>query len=74
VITAINSSLPEVVGDAALLVDAYDVDAIASAMLQVASDSTMRESLKQRGLARAKCFSWRRTAEQTLAVYERALD
>ncbi len=73
VITADNSSLPEVVGDAALLVDAYDVEAIANAMLQVASDSTMRESLKQRGLARAQYFSWRRTAEQTLAVYERAL-
>jgi glycosyltransferase involved in cell wall biosynthesis len=73
VITANNSSLPEVVGDAAILVDAYDVDAIARAMLQVASDPTMRENLKERGLARAKCFSWRRTAEQTLAVYERAL-
>jgi glycosyltransferase involved in cell wall biosynthesis len=73
VITTDNSSLPEVVGDAAILVDAYDVDAIARAMLQVASDLTMRESLKQRGLARAKFFTWQRTAEQTLAVYERAL-
>ncbi|MSP37999.1 MAG: glycosyltransferase family 1 protein [Deltaproteobacteria bacterium] len=73
VITANNSSLPEVVGDAAILVDAHNVDAIASAMLKVAGDATVRENLKQRGLARAKCFSWRRTAEQTLAVYEQAL-
>ena len=73
VITTNNSSLPEVVGDAALIVDAHDVDAIANAMLQVASDPSARENLRQRGLARAKFFTWRRTAEQTLAVYEKAL-
>jgi O-antigen biosynthesis alpha-1,3-mannosyltransferase len=73
VITANNSSLPEVVGDAAILVDAYNVEAIASVILQVVNDPRVREDLKQRGLARAKCFSWQFTAEQTLAVYERAL-
>ncbi len=73
VITADNSSLPEVVGDAAILVDAYEVDVIAHAMVQVASDPSVREDLRQRGLARAKLFTWRRTAEQTLAVYEKAL-
>jgi glycosyltransferase involved in cell wall biosynthesis len=73
VITTNNSSLPEVVGDAALIVDAHDVDAIANAMVQIASDPSVRENLRQRGLVRAKFFTWRRTAEQTLAVYEKVL-
>ena len=73
VITSNNSSLPEVVGDAAILVDAYNADKIAEAMLLVATDPSICGRLRQRGLERAKCFDWRLTAERTLAVYEKAL-
>ncbi len=73
VITSDNSSLPEVVGDAALLVNAQNVEAIAGAMFKIVSDPSLRERLGQRSSARAKHFSWRRTAEETLAVYERIL-
>ena len=69
VITANNSSLPEVAGDAAEYCDANDIDSIANAMRRVLSDSALRESMSQRGLAQAAKFSWKKTAEQTAAVY-----
>lgn len=64
-----SSSLPEVVGDAARLVNPWDVDAIAQGIADLLDQPAMREELRQRGLARAAQFSWRRTAQQTLAVY-----
>src|SRR5258706_6371155 len=73
VITSDNSSLPEVVGDAALLVNAQNVEAIAGAMFKIVSDPSLRERLWQRSSARAKRFSCRRTAPEPLAVYERIL-
>jgi glycosyltransferase involved in cell wall biosynthesis len=72
VITANVSALPEVAGDAALLVDPYSADAIAEAMHDVLSRPELRNSLRERGLARARLFSWTRTAEQTLATYREA--
>ncbi len=72
VVTSNTSSLPEVVGDAALLVDPYDVEAMASAMRQVLEDPALAQALRQRGLARAATFSWERTARETIAVYEQA--
>ena len=57
------------IGDAGLLVDPPDVNAIAAALEQVLSDANLRADLKQRSLARAAQFSWERTAAQTLAVY-----
>lgn len=69
VITANNSSLPEVAGDAAEYCDAHDVGSIADAMRRVLSDEALREQMRQRGFAQAEKFSWKKTAEQTAAVY-----
>lgn len=69
VIVSNCSSLPEVVGNAGLQVDALDVGQLAQAMLSLIEDDTLRENLGQRGIERARCFSWQKCAEQTLAVY-----
>ena len=69
VITANNSSLPEVGGDAAEYCDANDVDSIANAMRRVLSDESLREQMRQRGFAQAAKFSWKKAAEETAAVY-----
>jgi len=70
VVTSDNSSLPEVVGDAALLIEAQDEAAIAQAILQAANDEALRTRLRAAGLERAKLFTWRAAAEQTLALYQ----
>jgi glycosyltransferase involved in cell wall biosynthesis len=67
------ASLPEVVGDAALMVDPYDVDGLAAAMERVLRDADLRQDLRERGLARASQFTWERTARQTVAVYREVL-
>ena len=72
VIVGDRTSLPEVVGDAAVLVDPFDVHALAAAIEKVVSDSNLRAKLSVQGLARAKLFAWRETARQTLAVYQKA--
>jgi glycosyltransferase involved in cell wall biosynthesis len=69
VITSNNSCLPEIAGDAALLVDPYSVEAIAEAIYRLDTDAALRQTLREKGLQRARAFSWRRTAEQTLAAY-----
>jgi len=71
VITSNNSSMAEIGADAALLVDPESIESIAQAMHDVATEPQLHESLCQKGLERAKQFSWRRTAEKTLAIYER---
>jgi glycosyltransferase involved in cell wall biosynthesis len=68
------SSLPEVAGDAALLFDPHDVSAIATALQRLLDDPAEARRLRERGLARARLFSWERTAQATLDVYRRALD
>ena len=73
VITSNTSSLPEVAGDAALLVDPYDVDAIAGAMRQVLESPTLAAEMREKGLAQASRFSWERTARETVAVYKQVL-
>jgi glycosyltransferase involved in cell wall biosynthesis len=65
------ASLPEVVGDAALLVDPTDVEGLATAMERVLTDADLAAELRRRGLARAAGFTWERTARETVAVYER---
>ena len=75
VIASRVSSLPEVAGEAALLVDPFDVDALAGAMGQIAGDETLRAALATaRGYRRVRCFSWERAAQETLAVYREALE
>ncbi len=70
VITGDRTSLPEVVGDAALLVDPFNTRAISSALEQMIADNALRERLSKLGFERAKQFSWLRAARQTLNVFE----
>ena len=73
VVVAKTSALPEVGGDAALYVDPHDPRDIAEGVRRAVEDATLREALIARGLARAREFTWRRTAEQTCAVYDEVL-
>jgi alpha-1,3-rhamnosyl/mannosyltransferase len=66
-----NSSLPEVVGEAGLLVVDGDAEALGRA---AASMSGEPERWRRAGLERAKAFSWRKTAQETIAVYESVLE
>jgi glycosyltransferase involved in cell wall biosynthesis len=68
------ASLPEVVGDAAIMVDPYDVEGLAEAMYRVLTDAGLREKLRAKGLERARQFTWERTARETVAVYQEVLD
>jgi glycosyltransferase involved in cell wall biosynthesis len=65
------TSLPEQAGDAALLFDPYSVDAIADAVLRMATDERLRQELKRKGTRRLLDFSWERTAKAYRAVYRR---
>jgi len=64
------SSLPEVVGSAGVLFDPYDTDDICDKICKIMSDKGLRHDLIEKGQERLKEFSWEKTAEQTLAVYE----
>jgi glycosyltransferase involved in cell wall biosynthesis len=68
VLASATSSLPEIAGDAALLIDPEDTAAIADGMARLASDTVLRDDLRARGLARAAQFTWERCAQETLAV------
>lgn len=72
VITSNTSSLPEVVGNAGIMVPPLDVDALAQAMLDVGNDSELRKMMVKRGLQQAECFSWTRCARETVAAYQHA--
>jgi glycosyltransferase involved in cell wall biosynthesis len=65
------SSLPEVVGDAALLVDPEDADGLTVAMWRLISDENLRREMRAKGLKRAQIFSWERAARATLDVYHK---
>jgi len=68
VITSNVSSLPEVVGDAAFLVDPYNVEALAQAMLTVLEDDELKKEMSKRGITQAQKFSWDKAAAEFLAV------
>ena len=70
VIVGNRTSLPEVVGDAALAVDPLDVNALAGAIKRLMNDSALRKELSCKGQERAGSFNWRETALKTLEVYE----
>lgn len=72
VISSNISSIPEVVGDAGILVDPYSVEELSNAIQRVLEDSTLAKELGQKGLERSRQFSWERTARETLKVYEMA--
>lgn len=74
VVAGNRTSLVEVVGDAGVLVDPLNPEAIATGLSQVLSDEDLRRELGARGLERSRLFNWRETAKRTLEVYERAAD
>ena len=73
VIASDRSSLPEVVGEGGILVEPTDVEALAEAMEVLLADDALRSELRQRALAQAARFSWRQTALETLAVYQKVI-
>ncbi|MBU0608938.1 MAG: glycosyltransferase family 4 protein [Armatimonadetes bacterium] len=74
VVTANTTSLPEVAGDAAMLVDPLDTGALAEALTAVLGDAALARDLRERGLRQAARFSWAETARQTYEVYRHVLD
>ncbi len=72
VLTSNVTSLPEVVGDAALMVDPYDVDAIAEGIKRLIEDDNLRKELLQKGLVRAKLFNWDKSAELVWSILKEA--
>jgi glycosyltransferase involved in cell wall biosynthesis len=71
VIASSAASIPEVVGDAAVMLDPIDVRGWTDVIIRVVNDETLRHRLRAAGLKRASQFTWRRTAELTLDVYRR---
>ena len=69
VVTSNTSSLPEVVGDAAICVDPTDESALAQALVDVLVSPNLAADLRHRGIERATSFSWRRTVDETVGVY-----
>ncbi|MFC1511043.1 glycosyltransferase family 4 protein [Candidatus Margulisiibacteriota bacterium] len=72
VVTSNVSSLPEVAGEAALLANPNSAEAIAEQVLKLLKDPSLRESMINKGLARAKLFTWEKCARETLKVYQEA--
>jgi glycosyltransferase involved in cell wall biosynthesis len=70
VVTSNVSSLPEVTGDAAILVDPYSVESIVEGITRVLNDPVLAATLRERGLARAREFSWERSVARTRQVYQ----
>ena len=73
VVTSNQSALPEVAGDACLLVDPYDADEISHGIAELLESQTRRDELSRRGLERARRFTWPQVAEQTVRVYKQIL-
>jgi glycosyltransferase involved in cell wall biosynthesis len=73
VVTSATTSIPEVAGDAAILVDPHSSEAIAEGLRQVLLSPERQQDLKKRGLEQVKKFSWERCARQTYAVYEKLI-
>jgi len=73
VLTSNASSLPEAAGSAALMVDPYDVEALAGGLNRLLTDARLRYELRSAGLAHAEAFTWPKTARETAGVYQRAL-
>ncbi len=70
VVTSKEGSIPEIAGDAAFYVDAYDINSIAQGLGKVFKDTKLQRELSEKGIAQARRFSWKKTAEETTRVYE----
>lgn len=71
VIVSGSASLPEVVGDCGLIVDAYSEESLADAMGKIADNEELRKQLSEKGIIRAREFSWKKSAEKLYTIYER---
>ncbi len=74
VISSNLSAMPEVVGEAGILIDPNDEKALEESMARLSSDEKLRERLKAKGLKRTSSFSWERCAQETLKVYKKVLN
>jgi len=74
VITSNTSSLPEVVGNAGIMVSPDDSDALSQAMYEIYSKPSLRQSMAEKSLERSQIFSWKKCAKQTLRAYKLAAD
>jgi glycosyltransferase involved in cell wall biosynthesis len=74
VVVANVASLPEVVGDAGLLIDPHDVDELTVAMWRLLNDGALRQEMQGKGLTQARRFSWERAARETMAIYKLAAE
>ena len=74
VITSNTSSLPEVVGEAGIMVNPYDTDSLVEAIRRVLTDDKLRDDMIRKGLEQAKKFSWEKTAQQTQEVYNKVAE
>jgi glycosyltransferase involved in cell wall biosynthesis len=74
VVTSTASCLPEVAGDAALLVDPYHVEALAGALARAVGDDALRADLIAKGFARARQFRWEQSAQKLLGLYHQIAD
>jgi glycosyltransferase involved in cell wall biosynthesis len=72
VVTSNVSSLPEVAGDAALLVDPHSTDDLVDAIRKGLRDEGLRSAMRQKGLVQASRFSWEKSAQQALTLFEEA--
>lgn len=70
VVTSNVTAMPEIVGDAGILIDPYDVNSLAEGIYKVLTNFKLRQELKRKGLQKAKFFSWEKCARETLKVYE----
>ena len=73
VIASNTSSVPEVVGEAGILIDPFDADMFAEAMMNLADDISFREMLAEKSLTRSQLFSWDSCAEKTISTYKKVL-
>ena len=71
VITSNTSSLPEVVGDAALQIDPHDIEALSKAIQCILDDETLQNELRQKGYERIKDYAWTASARKMLAIYHK---
>ncbi len=74
VITSNTSSLPEVVGDAGIMLDPKDADGLCSEMLRLYNSKDLREELSQKSIKRAALFSWDQTAKRTIEGYRQIMN
>lgn len=74
VVVSDRGSLPEVVGDAGLLIDPDEPESLSDALSRVLEDSVLRTSMRKRGIVRSSEFSWAKAAHQTMAVYDSVLE